>query len=80
MRSAPDESWARLLRAALELVNGARRKGFGDPLYTWGGGTVLMLRFAHRVSRDIDLFFVDAQWLGVLSPRLNDEAARIAAD
>ena len=37
-----------------------------------GGGTRLMLAMKHRISHDIDLFIRDPQWLGYLSPRLND--------
>src|SRR6218665_1561826 len=35
-----------------------------EPQWTFGGGTVLMLRFDHRVSKDIDLFVPDPQYLG----------------
>ena len=45
-----------------------------------GGGTVLMLRFRHRLSKDIDWFGYDAQWLSLLTPRLNETAAGIAQD
>ena len=45
-----------------------------------GGGTVLMLHYAHRTSRDIDVFLKDAQALPLLSPRLNDRAAGLARD
>lgn len=37
-----------------------------------GDGTRLMLSLRHRISRDIDLFIRDPQWIGYLSPRLND--------
>ena len=40
-----------------------------------GGGTVLMFRFEHRLSKDIDFFTHDAQWLSLLTPRLNDTTA-----
>lgn len=39
--------------------------------WTFGGGTVLMRRYVHRVSNDIDIFLPDPQYLGHLSPRLN---------
>ncbi len=41
--------------------------------WTIGGGTVLMFKYHHRLSRDIDIFITDAQYLTVLSPRLNDK-------
>lgn len=40
--------------------------------WSFGGGTVLMLKFDHRDSRDIDIFFRDPQLLTYISPRLND--------
>jgi hypothetical protein len=50
------------------------------PLWTFGGGTVLMLRIAHRQSKDIDLFVPDPQYLGHLTPRLSDVAGRITTE
>jgi hypothetical protein len=45
-----------------------------------GGGTRLMLALNHRISHDIDLFFTDAQWIGYLTPRLNDCVEAMTAD
>jgi len=42
--------------------------------WSFGGGTVLMRRYRHRVSKDVDIFVPDPQYLGYLSPRLNDAA------
>lgn len=42
-----------------------------DPPWSFGGGTVLMLRIAHRQSKDIDLFVPDPQYLGYINPRLS---------
>ncbi len=39
-----------------------------------------MFHFHHRISKDIDFFGYDAQWLSLLTPRLNDFAATIASD
>jgi hypothetical protein len=33
-----------------------------EPPWTFGGGTVLMLGFDHRFSKDIDLFVPDPQY------------------
>jgi hypothetical protein len=41
--------------------------------WTMGGGTVLMFKYRHRLSRDVDIFITDAQYLTALSPRLNDK-------
>jgi hypothetical protein len=39
-----------------------------------------MLRHRHRLSRDIDIFLRDPQYLPALSPRLNDQAAGLTGD
>lgn len=63
LRSA---DWERLLPRALTLVDEiAAHGGVADPFYTFGGGTVLMLRYGHRLSKDIDLFVPDPQSLGL---------------
>ncbi|KRI01536.1 nucleotidyl transferase AbiEii/AbiGii toxin family protein [Curvibacter sp. PAE-UM] len=51
-----------------------------QPLWTFGGGTVLMLRHGHRLSKDIDLFVPDPQYLGYVNPRLSDVAEAVSAD
>lgn len=38
-----------------------------------GGGTVLAAYYNHRLSKDIDIFINDAQYLAELSPRFNEE-------
>ena len=78
-RGAPArESWEKILASAYVLFADLEARGFGSPPFTMGGGTVLMLRFKHRLSQDIDLFGYDAQWLSLLSPRLNAAAADLA--
>jgi predicted nucleotidyltransferase component of viral defense system len=42
--------------------------------WSFGGGTVLMLHYHHRFSKDIDIFLTNAQYLTCISPRLNDNA------
>lgn len=61
--------WQDLLSLAQEHLEGV---GLTRSDWTWGGGTVLMLRHQHRLSWDIDLFLGDVQYLTYLSPRLND--------
>jgi len=39
-----------------------------------GGGTVLALTYDHRLSKDIDIFLTDVQYLSRLSPRFNNVA------
>ncbi len=77
--SAPTrDTWRELIRPALQVVDSLKHNGYGDLDFRLGGGTVLMLRFDHRISKDIDIFTHDAQALGFLSPRLNDVAERLA--
>lgn len=71
--------WARLFPRALELMSHLEREVPGAP-WTFGGGTVLMLRLAHRQSKDIDLFVPDPQYLGYVDPRLSDAAEDISTD
>ena len=81
--SAPDLSrpgvWIELLAHALKLMAHLERRT-NQPLWTFGGGTVLMLRIGHRHSKDIDLFVTDPQYLGYVNPRLSDEAESISND
>ncbi len=64
--------WRVLERIAVEIVNDAATKAKSDFKPVLGGGTRLMLALEHRISDDIDLFIRDPQWIGYLSPRLND--------
>lgn len=68
--SLPDGVWRGLLKHAYSLVDEITTHGIQNPLGTFGGGTVLMLRYRHRLSKDIDIFVPDPQYLGFVSPRL----------
>jgi len=71
--------WQTLFAKALGVLQAAGREG--APLrWSFGGGTALMLRYAHRISTDIDIFVPDPQWLPSLSPRLNEAAEALGAD
>ena len=48
--------WESLLRHVLILVDDIAKHGVPDPFWTFGGGTVLMLRYQHRLSKDVDIF------------------------
>lgn len=74
MAAPTPDTWRGLLPAALRIVESLRDNGYGPLDMRMGGGTVLMLRFGHRVSKDIDLFIHDARALAYLSPRLNEAA------
>jgi hypothetical protein len=69
------DSWKGILVSAVAIFDGLKSRGLGMPGLTLGGGTVLMFRFEHRLSKDIDFFIHDVQWLSFLTPRLNDVTA-----
>lgn len=71
--------WRALWARALVLVDHLEAHAPGVT-WTFGGGTVLMLRIAHRQSKDIDLFVPDPQCLGFVNPRLSDVAERVSVD
>lgn len=65
-------SWRKLQEVALMMVRDAQDHAGLEFELKLGGGTRLMLALNHRISHDIDLFIRDPQWIGYLSPRLND--------
>ncbi len=73
-------AWQRLFGHAMRLVDDIGAHHIRDPVWTFGGGTVLMLRHGHRRSKDVDLFVPDPQYLGHMTPRLSDVAASITED
>lgn len=66
--------WETLFQRALTLIDSVGAAGVTLDDWSFGGGTVLMRRHRHRVSKDIDIFVPDPQYLGYLSPRLNTQA------
>ena len=58
----------------MTLIDSVGAAGVTLDDWSFGGGTVLMRRHRHRVSKDIDIFVPDPQYLGYLSPRLNTAA------
>lgn len=77
----PSGAWETLFPRAMALVDDfGRLGGLRDPFWTFGGGTVLMFRYGHRLSNDIDIFVPDPQFLGFVTPRLSDTAADLTAD
>jgi len=74
---AREAVWESLFDRAVELMNSVRVHGVPVDDWTFGGGTVLMRRYRHRLSRDIDIFIGDPQFIGYLSPRLNALAEKI---
>lgn len=77
----PSGAWERLFPRALALIDEiGKHGGVADPFWTLGGGTVLMFRYRHRLSKDIDIFVPDPQYLGFVTPRLSDTAADLTED
>jgi hypothetical protein len=56
--------WRYVFVHALKLMRDMQLHTQADALWTFGGSTVLMLRHAHWLSKDIDLFVPDVQYLG----------------
>lgn len=76
----PEGVWKDLLPHALSIIEDIKNHGTPDPFWTFGGGTVLMFRYQHRLSKDIDIFVPDPQYLGFVTPRLSDVAAAVSMD
>lgn len=79
-RDLPSGVWEDLLPHALSIIEDIKSHGTPDPFWTFGGGTVLMFRYQHRLSKDIDIFVPDPQYLGFVTPRLSDIAAAVSTD
>jgi hypothetical protein len=65
--------WEALFQRALVIIDSVSVAGITLEDWSFGGGTVLMRRHHHRLSKDIDIFVPDPQYLGYLTPRLNAE-------
>lgn len=72
--------WETLFQRALVLIDSVGKAGITLSNWTFGGGTVLMRRYRHRLSKDIDIFIPSPQYLGYLSPHLNDTAEAMTGD
>lgn len=57
------DAWQSLLWQALEILDDAFAAHATAASWSLGGGTVLMLRYQHRLSKDIDIFVPDPQML-----------------
>jgi hypothetical protein len=65
-------SWHRLLDRTLQGLAELKQQGQPAPDWVLGGGTALMIVAGHRLSRDIDAFIDDPQYLASLSPETTD--------
>ena len=75
------ETWEKLLEKAVRYVKNSPIPQNEEERVNWslGGGTVLMMEYHHRISKDIDIFLSSPQFLGYFSPRLNDLIERETA-
>jgi hypothetical protein len=67
-------AWQVLFERAMQIIDSVSPSDLRFDNWSFGGGTVLMRRFRHRISKDVDIFVPDPQYLGYVSPRLNDVA------
>jgi hypothetical protein len=65
-------NWRQLLDRAVQGLAELKRQGQPVPGWVLGGGTALMVLADHRLSRDIDAFIDDPQYLALLSPETTD--------
>ena len=72
--------WQTLFSKALVLIDDVETRTGVSLFWTFGGGTVLMLRHNHRQSKDIDIFVPDPQSLGFISPRLSEIAESLTTE
>jgi hypothetical protein len=71
---ADEKTWEGLFQNALRLVDEIYAHGTKHLYWTFGGGTVLMRKYQHRLSKDIDIFVPDPQALNYVNPRLSQVA------
>jgi hypothetical protein len=72
------ETWECLLEKAVRYIKNSTLPPNTKKQMNWnmGGGTVLMMEYRHRLSKDIDIFLYSPQFLGCFSPRLNEMIER----
>ena len=76
----PDGPWISLLEKAYLLLDKIAADGFSPPRWSLGGGTVLMFYYAHRLSKDIDIFIPDPQFLAYVNPRMGGRGEDLTSD
>lgn len=76
----PEGPWKSLLEKAFWLIDSIQLDGYTLPRWSLGGGTVLMFYYAHRKSKDIDIFVPDPQFLGYVNPRLGGRGEEVTTD
>lgn len=65
--------WRLLLKRTISGLSKLQQLGQPVPSWVLGGGTALMVHTNHRLSKDVDAFIDDPQYLSYISPRLVSE-------
>lgn len=65
-------NWRLLLSRTVTGLEQLEQQGQAVPEWVLGGGTALMLHANHRLSKDIDAFIDDPQYLGIMSPKVTE--------
>jgi hypothetical protein len=76
----PEGPWESLLKKAYSLFDAVTSDGITPPRWSLGGGTVLMFHYAHRKSKDIDIFIPDPQFLAYINPRIGGRGEDITSE
>lgn len=71
------DNWKKIFSYAMLQI---KQSNIPNNSWSFGGGTVLMQKFNHRFSKDIDIFFRDKQLFSYVSPRVNDALEDILVD
>lgn len=72
MNTPSPSRWSELFEIAVSIIEQVNKDMNIINLWTWGGGTALMLQIDHRESHDIDLFVNDPQLMPFLNPETQD--------
>jgi hypothetical protein len=75
-----NDAWKQLLPPCFRVVDEVVRERKVEFPIRIGGGSMLLRRYKHRKSRDLDLFVTDAQLVRWCSPRFNEAAADLFPD
>lgn len=68
MTGGRPSEWPHLFDTAVQILSHFEAAHGDMPIWSFGGGTALMLQIDHRESHDIDLFLDDPQILPFLNP------------
>lgn len=75
-----NDDWKRLVDLARVVVEEACPDADVTSLVQAGGGSMLLRRYRHRRSRDLDLFVPDVRIVRACSPRFNEAAGDLFPD